>query len=364
MMFTMKSSARLLPVATLLLTTACSTVNETAIRPTPQDLPQTRIHSYDPPNQCMQRFIRATLDARDEKVLFLMDGLPDLIKNSRDWTSGPLTAAGGVMLADQLSRYGGQRVVLQGVPSAEVRNYVQLGQEFGLAEITKLQRQYGVNRIFLIDGGFVGHDQARTSGGRAGSAQYRNDKTEIQAETGIAGESGRIDFILKVTDVMTNRLLATIALSSTERRRAASTKFTLEVNGVGGGYASQNVEVDGTHNVQASIIAAAHFYLWQMILPGNDEAACLYDPATSPSVFARSLSAYEAATQAGKVRLLQTALNDVLGASQPKLKVDGLMGAQTLAGVRAAERRLGLAPSARSDFATLYASLVKARNRP
>lgn len=358
-MFETLRGALTAPVLAGLLVSGCTTTSTAVIRPTPSDLPQFTVRSYDAPNACIRKFSQSLLETRREKILFLVGGLGDLTKNERDWTSGPMTFAGPTMLKEQLSRYGGPRVQLQGVTSIEVRDYVSLGREFGLAEIVKLQRQYDANRIFLLTGGFVAFDQARTSGGKAGSAGYRDDDVDIQAETGQGMESGRIDFILEITDVMTNRLLGTISLSGTERRRSASTKFTLEVRGIGVGFASQNVEVDGTHNVQASIIAAAHFYLWQMILPGDEEAKCLTDPATSPSRFAATMNAYEAAGPRGKVALLQTALNRMFGKTRAPLAVDGLVGAATLAAVRAAEAQLGLAPAGRGDFATLYGHLLR-----
>ncbi len=354
-----KGSRLLLGILMFPALAACSTISTSVVRAVPQGLPQQRIYSYGATNQCLSRIIAQTLETRNEKILFLIGSLGDRTKNDADWTSGPISAAGSLMLEAQLSTYGGPRVILQGVRSNEVRNLEQIGQEFSVADIIKLQRQYGVDRIFLITGGVSGFDQARGSGGEAASTQYRDNKTEIGGGTGRAFEAAQIDVILKISDVVTNRLLATISLSGTDRRRSAETKFTLEIRGVGGGFASQNVQVDGTHNVQASIMAAAHFYLWQAILSGDEETKCLYDPAFSPSVFAASINSYEAATKEGKVRLLQKALNAFFSTKRTPLATDGLMGPATLATVRAAEEALRLAPAARGDFGTLYAHLLQ-----
>lgn len=346
-----------------MLVSACTTVDQRSVRATPQDSPTTTYTNFDRANACAGRHLNATLERNGLKILLLIDGLQDETIRPQSIGSGALTNAGGIMMVNHLRKHTKHELVK--IPLNQTgsnRTHYILGASATLTpeHYKSLKTAYGVKSIMGVTGGFVAHDQLKTSAGEGVSGTVRRGNVDARAEMGRSGEAGRVTFVLNVGTIPTNELWTSISLTATERKRSTQTRLTIEVDGFGGGFARQRLEADGIHNVQAGLISAAAFQLMAALTGGDEVMKCLYDPNTSPSIRALLASDYEKATERERIRLLQRALNRFHGDSRHPLAVDGLLGPSTLSAARAAERMLQLAPHSRGTLGELYLQIAEA----
>ncbi len=347
-------------MSTLGLVAGC-TSSSTQIAELPQDAPVFSSHTYDAANSCLRPHIERYLRASDQRILFLIDTIGDESKNPLDISSGPLSFGGGLVLTSLMRSSTPNDLVI--LPQARPRaaQVYFAGGGFSGRDIAGFQQFYKVNRIFGINGGFTAIDQNRALEGYGIGGTVRKDNVEARLDYGKRDDGGRINLVLLIGDVATNRTLGSIRLTGTERRNSSTFNGTLEVNGFGIGVSRDDVVIDGIHNVQENLLSAAHFYLWSAIVPGNEEDVCLYGPQTGPAAINSVATAYQDASASGKRQLLQRALNEFHGPTGIQVPETGVIDQQTIASMRSAEQALNLLPHSVGTYGQLYIQLIERR---
>lgn len=346
--------------ATLCFATGC-TSSSTQIAELPQDAPALSSYTYDAANNCLRPHIEQYLRASDQRILFLIDTIGDESKNPLDISSGPLSFGGGLVLTSLMrSSTPNDLVILPQARPRAAQIYFAGGGVSG-RDIVGFQQLYKVNRIFGINGGFTANDQNRALEGYGVGGTVRRDNIEARLDYGKRDDGGRINLVLLIGDVATNRTLGSIRLTGTERRNSSTFNGTLEVNGFGVGVSRDDVVIDGIHNVQENLLSAAHFYLWSAIVPGNAEEACLYGPETGPASVNATATAFQDAPAVEKRRLLQRALNEFHGPTGIQVPETGIIDQQTITSIRSAEQALNLLPHTVGTYGQLYIQLIERR---
>ena len=337
------------------------TSSSTQIAELPQDAPALSSYTYDAANTCLRPHIERYLRASDQRILFLIDTIGDESKNPLDISSGPLSFGGGLVLTSLMrSSTPNDLVILPQARPRAAQIYFAGGGVSG-RDIVGFQKLYKVNRIFGINGGFTANDQNRALEGYGVGGTVRRDNIEARLDYGKRDDGGRINLVLLIGDVATNRTLGSIRLTGTERRNSSTFNGTLEVNGFGVGVSRDDVVIDGIHNVQENLLSAAHFYLWSAIVPGNEEDACLYGPETGPASVNATATAFQDAPAAEKRRLLQRALNEFHGPTGIQILETGVIDQQTITSIRVAEQALNLLPHTAGTYGQLYIQLIERR---
>lgn len=325
----------------------------------PSDPASLTVHHYNAAMSCARPIISKFLRNGDQRLLFFFDELGDLTRNPRDHLSGPLSYGGATVMRSLMRSYTPNSYVLMPFTQPEEVSLFFAGRPLGWGEIQGLKRRYNARRILGIKGGFTSFDQARSLEGKGVGFNARQNNYDVRLEAARSNEGGRINLVLEIGDVASNRMIGTVRLTGSARRRSTSFRGTLEIDGFGGGFSSNDVEIDGVHNVQENLIAAAHFYLWAALIPGSEELDCLYSQTTSPASIAERVKIYEDATRLERRRMLQRALNAFHGTDHPAISVDGVIGPDTRDSIRAAERKLRVLPHGSGDYGVLYIRLLQ-----
>lgn len=337
------------------------------VRALPLEVPSHSVSHYDAAGRCLSGIIGQSFRSQGQRLLVLIDQLGDQTVRRDSAETGVLSNAGGTVLASIMRQITPTDVVE--IPlSMPVysRLFFEQGVPISSGEVRSLAQQYGANRVIGITGGFTAVDSNRGSLGGGASGSADRDDFSAGVDLGFSSGASRIDLVLTVGDVQRNRSLASIRMTGTAMSKSRSFNGTIEVMGIGGGVSYNNVVVDGLHNVQANLLAAANFWLWSALLPGDAELACLDGTpglvaqtstgpvaATSPAV--RKLVAYRKASGSERTRLLQLALYDTLGGG---VRTNGVFCPSTAKAIKRAEHRLGLRRHGSHEYDDLYERLI------
>jgi hypothetical protein len=337
-----RAASILAAAATTILAGGCANL---AVPELPGTTPTATVRAYTEANACIGAEARRHLGAR--RLVLLVDRLDDKTMRENTPLSGDIANSGGTIFKSVLIRsLGPDKVVVPISSPLPYRLFQEGGVPVGSAFVRALQAEYGLrgsDQVLVVTGGFTGLDRTRGSSGEGAGGDVSVKIGGFSLNWGRSRDAGRVTLDLHFGTLVPNRLLGTIELSGVVGRSSSSYQLEASVSGFGIGGRRQTLVADGVHGVQHGMLEAAHYLLWDALLPGADKRNCL-DGARSPAAITDAAGATGGEFSRDRVKAMQRLLNEIGGR---RLAVSGRLDAATWDAIRAFERSRGLCPDRR-----------------
>lgn len=332
-----------------------------AVRKLPQETPTDARYLYSAACECMGRRVEQYLENNKLRMLLLTDEIIDGTQKDGVLLDSKLTHGGQNVIQHLTNQYINNKYVVQPLTlPLDLAHYFRNGQRLSKDFYVDLLNGHASDTVMAFNGEFTANDQSGGSDGFGATARYSSEDTTISSDTGNRSDGGFINFVLKVGDPLKNEIVHTVGLQAPVIRNNRTRSFTVGYKNAGLGFSRTEVNVDGLHNVQENVIAAAWFYAWAGLLPGDAASSCLGGGGTSPSEIAQWMRQWESWTKKQQVSALQIEMNRYAFESElSPLKVDGKLGEETWVRIRQVEIQLGLSPHSQGTLDGLYTALLQ-----
>jgi hypothetical protein len=275
--------------------------------------------------------------------------------------SGDIANSGGIIFKSVLIRsLGSDKVIMPISSPLSYRLFQDGGIPVNSAFIKSLQAEYnlkGKDQILVVTGGFTGLDENRSSSGEGAGGDISIKVGGFSVNWGKSNDAGRVTLDLHFGTLVPNQLLGTIELSGTVERSSSSYQLEASVSGFGIGGRKQKLIADGVHGVQHGMLEAAHYLLWDALLPDASKRQCL-NGARSPATITDAAGTNNGEFPRDQIKAMQRLLNETGGR---QIEVNGKLDAATWDAVRAFERSQGLPPTSTGGLGALYAHLLRVK---
>ncbi len=333
------------------------------VRKLPQEAPTDARYLYSAACECMGRRVEQYLENNELRMLLLTDEIIDGTSRDGVLLESKLSHGGQNVIQHLTNQYIDRKYVVQPLAlPLDLAHYFRNGQRLSRDFYADLLNGHSSDTIMAFNGEFTANDQTGGSDGHGATARYSSDDTTVTSDTGNRSDGGLINFVLKVGDPLKNEIVHTVGLQAPVTRNNRTRSFTVGYKHAGLGFSKTEVNVDGLHNVQENVIAAAWFYAWAGLLPGDAASSCLGTGGTSPTQITEWLRQWENWTKKQQISALQLQLNRyAVSADMTPINVDGKLGEDTWERIRAVELKLGLSPHSRGSLDGLYTALLQAQ---
>jgi|GEM_PF-5230227 len=357
----MKTAKTLMIVAVAVTVLSGCASDLITVRKTPKEAPTDARYLYSAACECMGRRVEQYLENNKLRMLLLSDEIVDGTKKDGVALDSKLSHAGQNVIQHLTNQYIDRKYVVQPLKlPLDLAHYFRNGQRLPKEFYVDLLNGHSSDTIMAFNGEFTANDQTGGSDGQGATARYASDDATVSSDIGVRSDGGLINFVMQVGDPLKNEIVHTVGLQAPVTRDNKSRSFTVGYKNAGLGFSHTEVNVDGLHNVQENVIAAAWFYAWAGLLPGDVASACLGTTGVSPTEITQWMRQWEGWTKKQQISALQIEMNRyAVTVDMSPLEVDGKLGAQTWNRIREIELKLGLSPHSQGSLDGLYTALLQ-----